>query len=95
MHVRRLPDPELREGDQIRALYLKPPHTKQSLTYYTAPSTHSMLKYYQNGCWNLSGVALAAHGSCTDASATAKLDANAVAAPAIPRQDAFDAKDVL
>ena len=41
---------------------------------------------------NLSGVALTAHGSYTDAS-TAKLDANAVDAPAIPHQDAFDAKD--
>ncbi|RBR25255.1 uncharacterized protein FIESC28_01990 [Fusarium coffeatum] len=43
---------------------------------------------------NLSGVALAAHGSCTDAS-TAKLDTNAVDAPAIQQQDAFDAKDGL
>ena len=41
---------------------------------------------------NLSGVALVAHGSCTDANGTAKLDANAVDAPAVPHQDAFDAK---
>ena len=32
---------------------------------------------------NLSGVALVAHGSCTDANGTAKLDANAVDAPAV------------
>ena len=42
---------------------------------------------------NLSGEALAEHGSCTDASNIAKLDADAVDAPAIPRGDAKDAKD--
>ncbi|CAG7559484.1 unnamed protein product [Fusarium equiseti] len=44
---------------------------------------------------NLSGIALAANGSCTDASNTATLEANAVDTPAAPRQDRFDDNTII